>query len=49
MDEPYLIKDGDRIAQMIFERYVRVDIRFEGQVSSSSTRRGGRGFGSTGR
>lgn len=54
MEEPYTIKDGDRIAQVVFERYVNMDIRFGdirfgGQVSPSSTRRGARGFGSTGR
>jgi dUTP pyrophosphatase len=48
-DEPYTVKDGDRIAQLIFERSVKVEVRFGGQVNSSSTRRGGRGFGSSGR
>jgi dUTP pyrophosphatase len=44
MDEPYTVKDGDRITQMTFERSVKVEVRFGGQVSPSSTRRGGRGF-----
>jgi len=49
MDESYTVKDGDRIAQMTFERSVKVEVRFGGQVSPSSSRRGGRGCGSTGR
>jgi len=48
-NDPYVVKDGDRIAQLTFERSVKVELRFGGKVGSLPTRRGGRGFGSSGR
>lgn len=44
--EPFTIKKGDRIAQMVIKRYESVEI-VEGGLSSSS--RGDGGFGSTGK
>lgn len=44
--EPFTIKKGDRIAQMVIKRYESVEI-IEGSLSSSS--RGDGGFGSTGK
>ncbi len=45
--EPYLIRHGDRIAQMIVAPVVQA--RFELAVALSETARGAGGFGSTGR
>jgi dUTP pyrophosphatase len=47
-DEPYIVKDGNRIAQLTFERSVKVKIKFGEKVISSSTKRGAQGFGSSG-
>jgi dUTP pyrophosphatase len=44
--EPFTIKKGDRIAQMVIKKYESVEI-VEGGLSSSS--RGDGGFGSTGK
>jgi deoxyuridine 5'-triphosphate nucleotidohydrolase len=43
----FVIQVGDRIAQMIFEAYVR-DVSFQMVASLDSTERGTGGFGSTG-
>ncbi|MGN0703726.1 MAG: dUTP diphosphatase [Lentihominibacter sp.] len=45
-DEPFTVKNGDRIAQMVAARYERVD--FEKASELSSTDRGEGGFGHTG-
>jgi dUTP pyrophosphatase len=45
-DEPFTIKNGERIAQMVFSRFVRADLQ---EVSAlDTTRRGEGGFGHTG-
>ena len=44
--EAYAIRPGDRIAQLVIARYERVEWE-EGELNS--TRRGGGGFGSSGR
>jgi dUTP pyrophosphatase len=44
--EPFVINNGDRIAQMIFKRVARVDWKVVEQLSE--TKRGEGGFGSTG-
>ena len=44
--EAYAIRPGDRIAQLVIARYERVEWE-EGELNS--TRRGGEGFGSSGR
>ncbi len=44
--EPYLVRRGDRIAQMVVARYEQVEWE-EGELNS--TRRGAGGFGSSGR
>ena len=44
--EPYIIHDGDRIAQAVFSRYEKADFILVDEVDS--TERGGGGFGSTG-
>jgi dUTP pyrophosphatase len=44
--EPFTIRNGDRIAQMVFKRLARVD--FRPVVSLADTCRGEGGFGSTG-
>jgi len=43
--EPFIIKKGERIAQMVIKRYESVEIE-EGQIGN--TGRGAGGFGSTG-
>ncbi len=35
VDEPYTVRDGDRIAQVIFERSVKVEVRFGGKANFS--------------
>jgi dUTP pyrophosphatase len=45
-DEPYTIKDGDRIAQMILSKFERV--RWEEADRLEETERGSGGFGHTG-
>jgi dUTP pyrophosphatase len=44
--EPFTIRDGDRIAQMLISRYETVD--WEAVTELSETDRGDRGFGHTG-
>jgi dUTP pyrophosphatase len=44
---PFHIKIGDRIAQIIFEKYYSFDIEISNEISK--TNRGDNGFGSTGR
>ena len=44
--EPFVIRNGDRIAQMVFKKITRVDWRVVEQLSE--TPRGEGGFGSTG-
>lgn len=44
--EPFVVRRGDRIAQMIIQRYVRVE--WEEVKSLDETARGGGGFGHTG-
>lgn len=46
-DEPYEIRPGDRIAQMVFLPIIKVDISYTDNIAS--TTRGQGGFGSTGR
>jgi dUTP pyrophosphatase len=46
-DEPFRIRRGDRIAQMVIAPVQHA--RFETRESLSETERGGAGFGSTGR
>ena len=45
-DEPFAIKDGDRIAQMVIARHEKAS--FEVVSSLDETERGAGGFGSTG-
>ena len=45
-DEPFVIKDGDRIAQMVIARHETAS--FEVVTSLDETQRGAGGFGSTG-
>jgi dUTP pyrophosphatase len=45
-DEPFIIRHGDRIAQMVISRYEQAD--FEEVETLSETERGTGGFGSTG-
>lgn len=45
--EPFVIRDGDRIAQMVVARYERVE--WEASETLSQTQRGAGGFGHTGR
>ena len=45
-DEPFTIKDGDRIAQMVIARHESAS--FEEVTSLDETERGAGGFGSTG-
>lgn len=45
--EPFSIEDGDRIAQMVVARYERVE--WEQADRLGETRRGGGGFGHTGK
>jgi len=44
--EPFVIRDGDRIAQMVVARYERVE--WEASDTLSQTQRGAGGFGHTG-
>jgi len=44
--EPFIVRDGDRIAQIVFARVPRVEL--EERVSLSETPRGEGGFGHTG-
>lgn len=44
--EPFTINDGDRIAQVVFQRYERCDFRLVNEVDT--TDRGDGGFGHTG-
>jgi dUTP pyrophosphatase len=44
--QPFLIKDGDRIAQIILEKYKKTDI--EETEDFNETTRGTKGFGSSG-
>lgn len=46
-EQPYQIKPGDRIAQLLFMPVMRVQIEFTEELSAS--KRGQGGFGSTGR
>lgn len=45
-EEPFVVNDGDRIAQMVAARYEKVD--FEVSDELSDTKRGAGGFGHTG-
>ena len=45
-EEPFTVRDGDRIAQMVVCSYVRAEIEAADSLSSSA--RGTGGFGSTG-
>jgi len=45
-DEPFIVNDGDRIAQMVVAKYVRAEIDVTGSLSE--TERGEGGFGHTG-
>lgn len=45
-DEPFEIKQGDRVAQLIISKYERID--WESVDSVEDTHRGSGGFGSTG-
>ena len=45
-ESDFCVRNGDRIAQIVFSRVVRVS--FERQDAIASTRRGSGGFGSTG-
>ena len=46
-DKPFHIKIGDRIAQIVFEKYYNFDIEVSDEISKTS--RGDGGFGSTGK
>ena len=46
-DEPFTLRFGDRIAQMVFTPVVRA--KFEEVKALDETKRGSGGFGSTGR
>ncbi len=43
---PFTVKRGERIAQIVFARFERVELREQDELSEST--RGTRGFGSTG-
>ena len=45
--EPYVINDGERIAQAIFARYEKADFVLSEEINE--TERGGGGFGHTGK
>ena len=47
-NEEYIIERGDRIAQVIFERYYTLKLREVSDFSNEKTEGGERGFGSTG-
>ena len=44
--EPFVIEDGERIAQLVLARYVQ--LKWKPTSDLSSTERGAGGFGSTG-
>ena len=44
--EPFMINNGDRIAQMVIAKYVRAEIKIAGALTD--TERGDGGFGHTG-
>lgn len=46
--EPYTVQPGERIAQLMFQPVVRVDLRYV-DAFSTATERGEGGFGSTGK
>ena len=46
-DEPFVVNDGDRIAQMVVAKYERVDWEIKEELSE--TERGSGGFGHTGK
>ncbi|MBF7082385.1 dUTP diphosphatase [Desulfallas sp. Bu1-1] len=46
-EQPYEIRPGDRIAQLVFVPVIRAQIEFTGELTHSA--RGEKGFGSTGR
>ena len=46
-EEPFEIKPGDRIAQMVFQKVERAEIEVVGEING--TPRGDGGFGSTGK
>ena len=46
-NQPFSVKRGDRIAQMVFARFERVELLEQKELSDSA--RGAGGFGSTGR
>ncbi len=45
--EPFIVKSGDRVAQMVFQKIVRVSLREVKELPRSE--RGSGGFGSTGK
>lgn len=48
-NDPFVVKRGDRIAQLILERIVTPDVDVIGDdTAANATRRGSGGFGSTG-
>lgn len=47
-DQPFNILRGDRIAQMVVQKYEMIEPELVNNVSLSSTERGSGGFGSTG-
>ena len=47
-NEEYIIERGDRIAQVIFERYYTLKLREVSDFSNEKTEGGEHGFGSTG-
>ena len=48
LEEPFMIKKGTRIAQIIFEQNTMMDIEWEEQQSSDFAGKSRGGFGSTG-
>ena len=46
-DEPFIVNDGDRVAQMVIAKYIRADINIADVLSD--TDRGDGGFGHTGK
>lgn len=46
-NEPFIINDGERIAQMVIAKYVQADFKEVGELNE--TERGAGGFGSTGK
>ena len=47
-NEEYITERGDRIVQVIFERYYTLKLREVSDFSNEKTEGGERGFGSTG-